>query len=427
MTKEGRDMEFTANVLQTEEAAQQTCERLSGYCRESGMDQVRSMYVRLLVEELLELLRLSGNGQETVIQVSREGEDVITRLCCSGETTGLLERLRQEQPADRFGDWSLAVRSLKAALDVCSETRETQCGEGQTELYFVMKPRPVLDYLCEKRLQELDPVLHGIFCRCTPVINAMLDQYHAMFQNWPDHSYIHAVGVINQCNQLIGQEIYHMNADEIFILLEGALFHDTGMGVSQEDFRHYLPQLNEDLYAGLDPEQDARAVIRACHHELSALVVMDRWQEIGIPTERYAMAVAKVASGHRKTDLMDARLFPSDFEVAPGRTVCLPYLSALIRYADELDIGDGRLLCEFDDETMNRKDWMERNKHNAIRSVEIKQNSVEIMASAEEPEVRDGVCDMVEEIRKKAKYCADAVEKRTSFRLRQREIKLIFI
>ena len=54
------------------------------------------------------------------------------------------------------------------------------------------------------------------------------------------------------------------------------------------------------------------------------------------------MAIAQVCSGHRKADLWNPAAYPMPCPVGKGRTVCLPYLAALLRLADELDIAFDR-------------------------------------------------------------------------------------
>ena len=79
---------------------------------------------------------------------------------------------------------------------------------------------------------------------------------------------------------------------------------------------------------------------------------------------------------------MDEAAYPSRFEVEPGKTVFLPYLSALICLADELDISAERNVSFlYDVEKMpSARDRREFRKHMAIRRVELTPERVEVYA-----------------------------------------------
>ena len=49
-----------------------------------------------------------------------------------------------------------------------------------------------------------------------------------------------------------------------------------------------------------------------------------------------------MSRGHRKTDLYDEEEYPTDYRLPNNNTVCLPYLAALIRLSDEIDVVASR-------------------------------------------------------------------------------------
>lgn len=59
-----------------------------------------------------------------------------------------------------------------------------------------------------------------------------------------------------------------------------------------------------------------------------------------IPDE-FVYPIVQTARGHRRTDLYDAREYPKQYR-AGGYAISLPYIAALIRLADELDISAER-------------------------------------------------------------------------------------
>lgn len=54
-----------------------------------------------------------------------------------------------------------------------------------------------------------------------------------------DHTALHSLEVIDFCNQLIGENIDEMNADEIYVFLMWAYLHDSGMGITMSDYEKF--------------------------------------------------------------------------------------------------------------------------------------------------------------------------------------------
>ena len=92
------------------------------------------------------------------------------------------------------------------------------------------------DYALEKRLRELDKDLHLRFTDTVFALQNVLSNYKLIFPDFTDHTELHSLNVIEFCNNLIGSQINRLNADEIYCLLLGCYFHDTGMGISKTDF-----------------------------------------------------------------------------------------------------------------------------------------------------------------------------------------------
>lgn len=84
----------------------------------------------------------------------------------------------------------------------------------------------------ERKLRDLNPELHKRFTDAVFGLQHVLSNYKLIFPEYTDHTELHSLNVIDFCNQLIGDQIDKMNADEIYCLLMGCYFHDTGMGIS---------------------------------------------------------------------------------------------------------------------------------------------------------------------------------------------------
>jgi len=198
------------------------------------------------------------------------------------------------------------------------------------------------NFLAENNLQRLSPELHDLYTRCVAAADELLGQYLNTFPEFTDHSLLHSMEVTNLANRLISNRINELCAEELYILLMAALLHDIGMGYSPEDLEMRQPE-GYSNYLKAHSGEDIHEYVRKNHHELSALFVMDFWKECLIPDEKMAAAIAEIGRGHRKTDLMDTTLYPTDLRLGKG-TVNMAYLAAVIRLADDIDISSSRNL-----------------------------------------------------------------------------------
>ena len=280
-----------------------------------------------------------------------------------------------------------------------------------------------LDYGIERRLAQLSPELHGRYRDCVVISQRMLCRYENYFPDFTDHTVLHTLDIQELCGQLIGGQIEKLTAEDLYVLLMGTLFHDVGMGVSAADFDQFRVAL------GLpEPADDtARAwAVRDHHQELSGLYLEKYWKMLDFPKAHYARAVIHVCRGHRKTDLMDQEGYPAQFEVEPGKTVCLPYLAALLCLADELDIAaDRNVSFLYDvDKMPSPRDRREFRKHMAIRRVELEPERVVVYAWAEDPEIRAGVEDVTAKLREKLLVCRAVTAARSAFVITQADVVL---
>ena len=279
------------------------------------------------------------------------------------------------------------------------------------------------DYGIERRLAQCAPELHSRYRDCVVISQRMLCRYENYFPDFTDHTVLHTLDILNLCNQLIGSQMERLTPEDLYVLLMGALFHDVGMGVSTADCEQFRAVLGFP-----EPADDtARAwAVRDHHQELSGLYLEKYWQMLDFPNEAYARAVIQVCRGHRKTDLMDQREYPPQFEVEPGKTVSLPYLAALLCLADELDIAAERNVSFlYDVEHMpSPRDRREFRKHMAIRRVELEEERVVVYAWAEDPDIRAGVEEVTDKLRDKLLMCRRVAAERSSFVIPQADVVL---
>ena len=99
------------------------------------------------------------------------------------------------------------------------------------------------DFAMERKLRELDPELHKRFTESVFGLQNILSNYMLIFPTFTDHTELHSMNVIDFCNQIIGSQLENLNADEIYSLLMGCYFHDTGMGIREKDSRNFRSRL----------------------------------------------------------------------------------------------------------------------------------------------------------------------------------------
>lgn len=198
------------------------------------------------------------------------------------------------------------------------------------------------NFLLERRLRDLDPVLHRKYKDCVVVMSVALDRYLNNFPYFTDHSMRHVLDVLEFCNKIVGDNLSLLNAQEIYVLLMGIYLHDFGMAISEHDYHELMRQINEAEYLACRSRAEIANAIRSYHHELSAALIRKYAPLFELEDESYIHAISQVARGHRVTDLTDESEYPAEYRLSGGQTVCLPYLAALVRLADELDIASGR-------------------------------------------------------------------------------------
>lgn len=288
---------------------------------------------------------------------------------------------------------------------------------------------PNYDFLLEHRLKELNSELAYRHTCCMSLFEQMLKKFLAVFPTFTDHTLLHTLSVTNISNQLFRENVRKLNASEIYIYLMACALHDIGMGVSDKDIDSFIDASGLRGYVNDHPEISKPNLIRKFHNDFSSQFVKKYWELLEIPGERYANAIAEVGRGHRKTDLMDEALYPTDYDLGDGQYANLALLAALIRLCDELDIASDRnpdLL--YDTETMegmSEKDVFEFFKHYAIHTVSFGEDSIAVIADTDKTDIADGVAEAVRTVKETLEYCLSVIRKRSDFYIDCTRIKLI--
>lgn len=282
------------------------------------------------------------------------------------------------------------------------------------------------DYALERRLRELDPELHRRFTDAVFALQHILSNYKLIFPEFTDHTELHSLTVVDFCNTLVGDRISLLNADEIYTLLMGCYFHDTGMGISEKDYNEFSAEIDFGNYFETNSHEDRPKIIRAFHNEYSGRFIRKYADFFEIPSEKHLFAVVETARGHRKTPLTDEKQYPISLPLLNGNTICLPYLSALIRLADEIDVSAARnpmLLYSIAD-VNDPKQIIERKKHEAVRGITVTDAAFTLDIKTDDEEIMDKLRVMKEKMQKTLDECREAVIGRTPFTITQEKVLL---
>lgn len=286
------------------------------------------------------------------------------------------------------------------------------------------------DFLMEKKLETQAPELARIFKANVLCCQNMLNRFRAIFPNYTDHSALHSLEVIAFANQLIAGNIGKMNVDEIFVLLMAAYLHDSGMGISEKDYEQFCPKIPGCMeFIEKHPEEGMAETVRTFHNEFSGQYIRKYAPLFDFPSEGHLFAVIQASRGHRKTDLYDEKEYPADLKLPNGNTVCLPYIAALIRLADELDIAaDRNLLFMYDtDEWASETSRREFAKHKAIRFLDIEEERFCMRVHADSPQNMEDLLELKGKVNETLAYCREVAEKRTPYRITQKKVDMINI
>lgn len=280
----------------------------------------------------------------------------------------------------------------------------------------------------ELKLKELNPNLFGKLKETCEEVKLLMTRYIDNFPTYTDHSIEHTTEVFNIVDEILtDDELDNLNDDEIYILSMASYLHDIGMCIPEDKIK--LISDTEDLLREreLHPEIKREDYLRNIHHSLSNRFIMEEWETLKIPTERYAKAIALVCEGHRQVDLGNPDIYNPKFFVKNGRDfVCLPYLAALLRIADELDVTNIRtpkLLTKYYMPD-NEKSVQEWKKHivNTLRN--ISENYVRFEVECSNHSMLASLEDQFNKIKSVINYCQKIIRNISNTENRKFSLKL---
>lgn len=277
-----------------------------------------------------------------------------------------------------------------------------------------------VDFMIERRLRDLSPELHQSVIDFTFTLRGMLDRFRPRFPEFTDHSILHSLDVLDYSNYIIGEEqINQLSPAECYVLIMACYLHDIGMGVGEKDYEAFSRQIDFGNYFDTHDRSDTSSVVRAFHHEFSGCLIRKNAKLLEIPSEDLVFAIIQASRGHRKTDLFDPGEYP-EMQTEYG-VIRLPYVSAVIRLADEIDVGANRnseLL--FDTSTLTIKRQIEAfGTHESILRVDVTRDKIILVVKPKSPEYVPLIETLNGKIQETLDYCRRAAQERSNLRITQ--------
>ena len=283
------------------------------------------------------------------------------------------------------------------------------------------------DFALERRLSELDKDLHQRFVDTVFALQHILSNYQLIFPDFTDHTELHSLNIIEFCNELIGDQIDKLNADEIYSLLLGCYFHDTGMGISKKDFDIFSKQIDFGDYFETHDRNNYPEIVRNFHNEYSGLFIRKYAQFFDFPTESHLFAIMQISRGHRKTNLFNEEQYPNDLSVPnSGNKICVSYLAALVRLADEIDVTAARNSHMIYDLSKITKeiDLIEFMKHEAVKELLITEDEFVMRVLTDNDKMLESLNILAGKMKKTLDNCRAVVNGRTPYQITQKSVRI---
>ncbi len=282
------------------------------------------------------------------------------------------------------------------------------------------------DFLLETKLKNENGALHRSIRDSTLVLQKMLESFLPRFPNYTDHTLLHSMDVLEYSNMLLREkQVEKLSAAECYVLIMSCYLHDIGMGISQKNYEELSGKIDFGDYFETHSREDTETIIRDFHNEYSGLIIRKYAPLFDIPCEEMTFAIAQVSRGHRKTDLFDEAEYP-DLTTSDG-VIRTAFLAAVIRLADEIDVGaDRNSELLFDSSKVKTKQGVEAfGTHESIRQVDVQEDAVVLYTKPKAPEYRELIRKLADKIQTTLDYCREAAAARSDLRITQTEVRIV--
>ena len=275
-----------------------------------------------------------------------------------------------------------------------------------------------VDFMIEKRLRDLSPELHQGVIDFTFTLEGLLERCRPQFPGFTDHSILHSLDVLEYSNYIIGEEqINQLSPAECYVLIMACYLHDIGMGVSAKDYEAFARQIDFGNYFDTHDRLDTSSVVRAFHHEFSGCLIRKNARVLEIPSDDLLFAIVQASRGHRKTDLFDPVEYP-EMQTEYG-VIRLPYVSAVIRLADEIDVGANRNSELLFNISKMAEQYVSFGTHESILRVDVTRDKIILVVKPKSPEYVPLIETLNGKIQETLDYCRRAAQERSNLRITQ--------
>lgn len=284
------------------------------------------------------------------------------------------------------------------------------------------------DYLLETKLRLENKGLHRRTKDSAVVLQKMLESFLPRFPNFTDHTILHSMDVLEYCNQLLGEEqIERLSAAECYVLIMSCYLHDIGMGINQKNYIELSAKIDFGDYFQTHSREDTETIIRDFHNEYSSLFIQKYAELFDIPCEEMVYAIMQVSRGHRKADLFDETVYHD--LMTPDGIIRTAFLAAIVRLADEIDVGvDRNSELLFDSSNVQGQNGIEAwGTHESIRSVEVREDALVLYTKPKAPEFRELIKNLANKVQETLDYCREVASSRSDFCITQTSVKIIEI
>ena len=279
------------------------------------------------------------------------------------------------------------------------------------------------DYLLETKLRLENKGLHRRTKDSAVVLQKMLESFLPRFPNFTDHTILHSMDVLEYSNMLLGEkQIERLSAAECYVLIMSCYLHDIGMGINQKNYKELSAKIDFGDYFETHSREDTETIIRDFHNEYSGLFIRKYAELFDIPCEEMVFAIVQVSRGHRKTDLMDETEYP--VLMSPYGIIRTAFLAAIIRLADEIDVGvDRNSELLFDSSKVQGQNGIEAwGTHESIRRVEVEEDALVLYTKPKAPEFRELIRILANKVQETLDYCREVTSARSDFCITQKSV-----
>lgn len=284
------------------------------------------------------------------------------------------------------------------------------------------------DYLLETKLQTENMDLHRRTKDSAVVLQKMLESFLPRFPDFTDHTILHSMDVLEYSNMLLGErQIERLSPAECYVLIMSCYLHDIGMGINQKNYEELSAKIDFGDYFDTHSREDTEAVIRDFHNEYSGLFIRKYAELFDIPCEEMVFAIVQVSRGHRKTDLFDEAEYHD--MMTPYGIIRTAFLAAIVRLADEIDVGvDRNSELLFDFTKVRAQDSQKAfGTHESILRVEVEEDALVLYTKPKAPEYRELIRELANKVQDTLDYCKEVAYSRSDFCITQTSVRIIEI